>query len=204
MADYFNLDAILAEEERVQVRFAVGSTGLGRAIDPSCDDDDLKTGSEVELPFWLLRDLAIRGFVSLQRPKFFSVKTKNDLDADSRCVNLGEKCPYFYQLGLNILSMTNQAWLSEYIKATFEKRYSQLLIQAMSVQPDTRELVQIQRVLTREEDTIFEAGRQMRMAIGQWESSLMPGLLKAPKALKRKKPPAAAEAPRRAPLSVRN
>ena len=34
----------------------------------------LKTGSEVELPFWLLRDLAIRGFVSLQRPKFFSVK----------------------------------------------------------------------------------------------------------------------------------
>jgi hypothetical protein len=42
------------------------------------------------------------------------------------------------------------------------------------------------------------------MAIGQWESSLAPGLLKAPKALKRKKAPAVAEAPRRAPLTARN
>ena len=88
------------------MRFNVGATGLGRAIDPSCDDDDvsgggrgaggasalptrsnaptdssppplpfsppqLKEGSEVEVPLWMVPALAARGMVTVKLPRFY-------------------------------------------------------------------------------------------------------------------------------------
>lgn len=68
-------------------------------------DAQLKEESNVELPFWVVKDLAARGFVGITRPKYYDHRVRNDLEADSRCVNLIEKCAYYYEMGLNVLSM---------------------------------------------------------------------------------------------------
>lgn len=172
--DYFDLDSILAEEERVAVTFKVGCTGLGRALDPSCDDDDLKEESNVELPFWVVKDLAARGFVGITRPKYYDHRVRNDLEADSRCVNLIEKCAYYYEMGLNVLSITNDKYLSKMLKTTFGLRYEHLLIKAMSLQPDTDDLSRTERVLSREERNVFEAGRSARKVLTEWHVNLPP------------------------------
>mmetsp|Transcript_344 Transcript_344/g.590 ORF Transcript_344/g.590 Transcript_344/m.590 type:complete len:197 (-) Transcript_344:655-1245(-) len=177
MADYFDLDAILAEEEKISVQFKVGCTGLGRALDPSCDDDDLKAGSEVELPFWLVRDLSLRGIVSLKLPKYFGERVNNDLQADARCVNLGEKCRYYYEVGLLILSTTHDPKLAELMMNTFEMRYQQLLIHALSCRSGTKETDIVLRVLTVEELKVFESGRESKNNFQQW--ALNPQLLLA-------------------------
>lgn len=59
----------------------------------------------MELPFWVVKDLAARGFVGITRPKYYDHRVRNDLEADSRCVNLIDKCAYYYEMGLNVLSM---------------------------------------------------------------------------------------------------
>uniref|UniRef100_A0A7S0RJI9 DNA replication complex GINS protein PSF3 n=1 Tax=Pyramimonas obovata TaxID=1411642 RepID=A0A7S0RJI9_9CHLO len=168
MADYFDLDAILAEEEKVSVHFNVGCTSLGRALDPSCDDDDLKSGSEVELPFWLVKDLASRGMVLLKLPKYFGQRVNNDLQADARCVNLGEKCKYYYEVGLLILATTHDQKLADFVMNTFEIRYQQLLINALSSRSGTKETNTVLRVLTSEERKVFDSGWESKKRFNQW------------------------------------
>mmetsp|Transcript_17788 Transcript_17788/g.24598 ORF Transcript_17788/g.24598 Transcript_17788/m.24598 type:complete len:184 (-) Transcript_17788:152-703(-) len=170
MSDYFNINAILAEEEKVGVNFKVGCTGLGRALDPSCDDDDLKEGAELELPFWLTKELATRGMLQLKNPTYYSQRVKNDLQADPRCVNLAELCPFFYEVGLRILSMTNDRRLAEFIRSTFQIRYQQLLIQSLSVQPNTSQMDTVHRVLSKEEIKVFDAGRASKHMLQEWHN----------------------------------
>ena len=42
------------------------AAGLGRALDPGADEDDVAGGTRLELPLWMVHNLAVRGFVSLQ------------------------------------------------------------------------------------------------------------------------------------------
>jgi hypothetical protein len=42
------------------------AAGLGRALDPGADEDDVAAGTRLELPLWMVHNLAVRGFVSLQ------------------------------------------------------------------------------------------------------------------------------------------
>ena len=42
------------------------AAGLGRALDPGADEDDVVAGTRLELPLWMVRNMAKRGFVSLQ------------------------------------------------------------------------------------------------------------------------------------------
>lgn len=78
---YYNVKAILAEEERVPVRFNTGVSGLGRQLDPSTSDEDLSTGSNVELPLWIIPELAVRNMVRVKLKKCFGERTKRELEA---------------------------------------------------------------------------------------------------------------------------
>jgi len=124
------------------------------AFDPSCDDEDLKEGAKLEIPLWLTKDLAARGMIKVERPSYYGPRVKNDLQADPRCVNLGEKSPYFYDVGLRLLEVSHDPKLAELLSITFQRRYQQLLISALSVQGDTKDIKRLQRVLSAEEKTL--------------------------------------------------
>ncbi|KAK3284699.1 hypothetical protein CYMTET_7659 [Cymbomonas tetramitiformis] len=171
MADYWNIHDMLAEEEKVTAYFNVGSTGLGRAFDPSCDDEDLKEGAKLEIPLWLTKDLASRGMIKVERPSYYGPRVKNDLQADPRCVNLGEKSPYFYDVGLRLLEVSHDPKLAELLNLTFQRRYQQLLIAALSVQADTKDITRLQRVLSAEEKKLFDDGRLSRSSFESWRET---------------------------------
>ena len=40
--------------------------GVGRALDPGADTDDVAAGTRLDLPLWLLRNIANRNMVELQ------------------------------------------------------------------------------------------------------------------------------------------
>lgn len=63
---YYSLDAVLAEETGVPCAFRVGCAGVGRALDPSAGQSDVKAGANVELPLWLLPPLTGRDMVSIK------------------------------------------------------------------------------------------------------------------------------------------
>lgn len=43
-----------------------GAAGLGRALDPGADADDIASGTRQDLPLWLVRNIANRNMVELQ------------------------------------------------------------------------------------------------------------------------------------------
>ena len=44
----------------------VRSSGLGRALDPASDAQDVAQGADVDLPLWMIQNLAARQMVTLR------------------------------------------------------------------------------------------------------------------------------------------
>eukprot|EP00899_Mesostigma_viride_P014432 jgi/Mesvir1/22990/Mv05684-RA.1 len=166
MAEYYDLDAILVEDERLPVIFRTGATSVGRALDPSCDDDDLHEGSKVELPFWMVPFLAARDMVEVKLPKFYNESLKRSLQASAGSVNLREKSPYFYSFSLRIEPIVMDADFAAFVATTFKNRYSTLISNAHSVTDAS--LKRHRKLMTMEELEIFEAGRKSMAAFRQW------------------------------------
>ena len=72
MAKYYDVDDILAEQETLPTVFNTEVYALGRALDPSCDSENLPAGSSVNLPFWLADFLSHRKMLNaLPKEKLF-------------------------------------------------------------------------------------------------------------------------------------
>ncbi|KAG8490431.1 hypothetical protein CXB51_013630 [Gossypium anomalum] len=131
MANYFNIDDILAEEEFVPVVFHKAANGV--IIDPSSETNSVEQGAKVELPLWLAQDLYLRQAISISVPACFNqrtilgderitdlndwlldthkpfnalssegVLTRLEIQADAACVDLKSRSPYFYEFGCKI------------------------------------------------------------------------------------------------------
>ncbi len=59
LMSYFDLDALLAEEELVPCMFLTDAVGLG-CLNAGSADDDVAKDTRLEMPLWLCRDLATR------------------------------------------------------------------------------------------------------------------------------------------------
>ncbi|WRX12124.1 hypothetical protein QQP08_004611 [Theobroma cacao] len=72
MANYYNIDDILTEEEFVPVVFHKAANGV--IIDPSSETNSVEQGAKVELPLWLAQELYLRQAVSISVPACFNQK----------------------------------------------------------------------------------------------------------------------------------
>ncbi|KAE8689612.1 ATEXPA16 [Hibiscus syriacus] len=84
MADYYNSDDILAEEEFVPVVFHKAANGV--IIDPSSETNSVEQGAKVELPLWLAQELYLRQAISISVPACF---IQRYIDDPGRCLNPG-------------------------------------------------------------------------------------------------------------------
>nr|GME00625.1 DNA replication complex GINS protein PSF3-like [Ipomoea batatas] len=118
MANYYDIDDILAEEELVPAVFQKTANAVG--IFDCCDDmNKVGAGMEVEMPFWLARELYVKLAVKIKVPSCFDTKerprdrhrdeplkrrdrTKDEIGADAAHVDLRGRCPYFYDFGCKI------------------------------------------------------------------------------------------------------
>jgi GINS complex subunit 3 len=65
----------------------------------------LKAGTKLELPFWLAQYLARREHVQIDLPNVFGTRFKATLLADATVVNLAERCPFYYELGIKFADL---------------------------------------------------------------------------------------------------
>ena len=91
--NYFSIEDILATQERISCKFEMTVPKLGEFIyfmpplkielqflglivgmlDPSADDEDLKQGSKVEVPFWMVPTLFSKKVITFEIPKYYKV-----------------------------------------------------------------------------------------------------------------------------------
>lgn len=172
MDDYFDVDAILRDEERVPVEFNTQAHNLGY-LDPASDSPDLEPGAALELPLWLAAVLANRNIVDVSLPRVFTGRTRQALIADAPTVALRDKGAFYYEIGVELAELVRppNPPLVQLLRTVLAKRYAGVLdISTNSLGQDTTYFT---RQLTNLERNLFEAGYWNTSAFYAWKTRRM-------------------------------
>ncbi|XP_027117273.2 uncharacterized protein [Coffea arabica] len=186
MANYYDIDDVLAEQEFLPVLFQQGAEGVG-LFDSGDDANEVEAGAKVELPFCLARDLHVRGVVAIDVPPYFRKvsRTRKEIEADAAHVDLRSRCQYFYELGLKIAPLAGDKSIGPFLLVAFQTRYKEVLVKAHTAASAvaSKHLT----LLTNEEVKLCEAGQSSTAAFKKWRMGA-PRLQKAPVLGRKRKP----------------
>ncbi|KAK8487242.1 hypothetical protein V6N13_062729 [Hibiscus sabdariffa] len=164
MANYYNIDDILAEEEFVPVVFHKAANGV--VIDPSSETNSVEQGAKVELPLWLAQELYLRQAISISVPACFSQRTRLEIQADAACVDLKSRSPYFYEFGCKIAPLVGDKTIEILLLSAFKIRYKEILTKAYTAVFTTTS--KFLTLLTKEETNLYEAAQASMAAFKKW------------------------------------
>ena len=102
--EYFDLDDILATNEKIPCKFELPVYRLG-FLDPSSSEEHLQKGTKMDLPYWMSRELCTRRrkIVSVEMPKIYGETYRQIYKADANALDLHKMGPYFYKFGVRLL-----------------------------------------------------------------------------------------------------
>ncbi|KAJ3139527.1 DNA replication protein [Geranomyces variabilis] len=118
--EYWNLDAILAEQQKIPCYFRSNVPGYGSL--EGNHEVDLSADVKVELPFWLAEPLTSIDCIDLVVPPCFSRRVRNDLNASPTSVNLNRLCAYYYRFGVMVMNLLDDEWLPTVLSQAFKSR----------------------------------------------------------------------------------
>lgn len=130
---YYNIDDILAEAELIPCVFNTDAIDLGY-LDESSGEKDLKKNSKVDLPYWLTSVLTSRNMVKLELPRVFGPRFQVSFLADPSIVNLKDRCPYFYELGLKLQMLSQDVDLGQTLQKALAWRFKDIVIRSQTHQ----------------------------------------------------------------------
>lgn len=129
---YLDIDNILSEEERIPSVFLLDAPGLGH-LDVSIDSEDLPENTRIELPLWLALAFGKKSMVTLELPKHFERKMRDEILAGAENINLKEFSHYFFEVGSNLAIETKNEDLKTTLQIAFAgERFRSLMMRALS------------------------------------------------------------------------
>ncbi|KAJ7068078.1 GINS complex Psf3 component [Mycena amicta] len=130
--DYFSIDAILAENQRVGCRFKVEIADMGHL--GGGGDRDIAKGTNLQLPIWLVYTVVLSDWADMMMPPAFGNKVRNALKAEPCSVRLSGLVGaggLWYGFGKTIMELLDsKEAMSELMTTTFRKRLVQVIDQA--------------------------------------------------------------------------
>ncbi len=117
---YYDIDDILAEQERIHCVFNQQVPMYG-FLDGN-HQIDLNANVKVDLPFWLAEPLATAQVVDIDMPKCFNAKTIADLEANPQSVDLHMLCVYFYRFSKKMTDTIDDEPLEAIVLDALKKR----------------------------------------------------------------------------------
>ena len=99
--NFFDIQDIMASQERITCKFEVDVPNMG-FLDSSSHDKNLKSGTKLELPFWLVKSVYNDKckFSSIETPKTYKDFTHQILLADPCVVDFRKMGQFYYKFGL--------------------------------------------------------------------------------------------------------
>lgn len=131
-AAWLDIDAILADEERVPLVFNAGAWRLGH-LDSASATEHVDAGTVIDLPLWIAVPLRRSDLAAVHLPKNFSSRMRHSLNADPDNVKLRDKSPYFYETGLKLAEVCQEEDVKDLpaaIKRTLATRMHRILIKS--------------------------------------------------------------------------
>ncbi|KAG5898555.1 hypothetical protein JTB14_012454 [Gonioctena quinquepunctata] len=126
--NYFSIDDILATQERSPCKFLLNVPNMGH-FNPSVMEKNLSAGTSLELPIWLVRELAAgrQPVIAPELPKIFKESYREILKADASAVDLHKFSLYFYEMGAHVKHFDRKGDVHEILLHTFKSRFRQLM-----------------------------------------------------------------------------
>eukprot|EP00026_Physarum_polycephalum_P019025 Phypoly_transcript_20847.p1 GENE.Phypoly_transcript_20847~~Phypoly_transcript_20847.p1 ORF type:complete len:204 (-),score=15.29 Phypoly_transcript_20847:55-639(-) len=167
MEDYYDLDSILASEEKVPTRFLYEGKGLGY-LDPGSVDNDLLKDCKLELPIWLAKTLVRKNLAKITLPKAYETKFRSDLGADATVVDL-HRYPYYYHLGHSLCVMLKDVNLLQELGHAFAARYRMILDKSLNMQ--SHGSAEFSQSLAHTEVKLFHVGYNSTQEFDKWKTT---------------------------------
>mmetsp|Transcript_29246 Transcript_29246/g.64915 ORF Transcript_29246/g.64915 Transcript_29246/m.64915 type:complete len:196 (+) Transcript_29246:85-672(+) len=163
---YLDIDTILSEEERIPATFIVEAPGLGH-LDNSIDSEDLPEQSRIEMPLWLAMAFAKRGMVTLELPKHFEKKMREEILAGAQNIDLREFSFYFFEVGSTLAVEMKNEDLRQSLQIAFAgERFRSLMTNSLSSWND--DLTEFAQNLTAAEAHILKEGLASSKDLHEW------------------------------------
>jgi len=168
---YFNIDDILASQEKVPCTFLCKVIDLGY-IDQSTTDVDIAQDTKLELPIWLAIRLT-KGVnntpISVQTPKHYNEGYRNIYTADPNVVDLHRLGPFFYLFGGKLLSLhlPDGEEIAEILLKTFQGRFRKIMDGSQNALH--KDLTSQTNLLDDQERQLFAAGQSSLHSLNRWE-----------------------------------
>ncbi|GJE84725.1 GINS complex, Psf3 component [Phanerochaete sordida] len=112
--DYYSIDSILAENQKIQCTFKVDIPDMGH-LDGGTERD-IKALSKVQVPMWMVYILIYSDYADFNIPAPFQARVRNALNAEARSVklsNLVGQGGLWYGLGRMIMKILDDAPANE-------------------------------------------------------------------------------------------
>ncbi|EEB05521.1 GINS complex subunit Psf3 [Schizosaccharomyces japonicus yFS275] len=125
---YYDIDSIIAENQKIPCTCLVSIPGLGH------EGREVSQGSKVELPFWLAEVFAVNSFVDIHMPPPFSSVVRNALKANPNTVALRDTTTHFYHFAEQLLHVVSDTSLAEVVLDTLRQRSMEIADAAVNPQ----------------------------------------------------------------------
>ncbi|RCK65368.1 DNA replication complex GINS protein PSF3 [Candida viswanathii] len=127
-SNYYDLDDILTEAEKVPTKFNITVPGLGYL--EGNPGKPIHEDTKIELPLWLAKVLATltideesnQSFIDLKDPEFINTKVMNAIKTDPASIDLHTLAPYYYAMVLKWGSMYSDEKLIENVMNCLKSR----------------------------------------------------------------------------------
>jgi len=132
--DYFSVEAILAENQKIQCTFKHDLPDLGHLGGGS--ERDIKTLSKIPLPLWLSYTVLYSDWADFNIPLPFGARVRNALKAEARSVKLSSLVgagSSWYGFGRTIMNMLDDSQahgMSDMLAKAFRLRLLEVIDQA--------------------------------------------------------------------------
>ena len=140
-------------------------------MDSSSHDNNLKTNSKLDLPFWLATSIYKKcDYSTIETPKCYNNFMREILLADPTVVDLKKMNHYYYKFGLLISELIDAdlgVGVAKMLLWSFQKRF--IIIMDLSCQTDHRDLYKQINKLENTELDIYKAGQADAIGFLKWQ-----------------------------------
>ncbi|XP_041984892.1 DNA replication complex GINS protein PSF3 [Aricia agestis] len=163
-SNYLSITDILVTSEKVPCKFLHDLPKMG-FLDPSAAEEDLKSGTSLEVPLWLAESLCSRRppLLSIDLPKIYKETYREILNADACTVDMHKMNQHFYELGCYIAKYDIKGEVANTLIDTFRQRFR--MIMSASVSTDTVNALQ---PLSKSERERTDAAMVTEKALCDW------------------------------------
>ncbi|XP_048523287.1 DNA replication complex GINS protein PSF3 isoform X2 [Dendroctonus ponderosae] len=140
---------------------------LNCKLNPSAEDKDVKAGTELELPVWLVAsDCSIgrQPIFAPELPKIYKEAYREILKADATAVDLHKFNVYFYELGAYVKQFDRKDDVHAILLHTFTTRFRLIMDLAHNSESNPT----VEQKLDMLERRIYRVGHSARVKLNSW------------------------------------